>query len=585
MCIWESLRRALAKAIVQATALNQEQIFSLIEKPKNKDFGDLAFPCFSLAKDWKASPPECARRLKAELELPEGFSHAEIKGPYLNFFFDRGFFTKCVLDHTLSSDAFPTPALNKTVLVEYSSPNIAKPFHVGHLRATLIGNCLDRLYRKLGWNTISVNHLGDWGTQFGFVWAGCKLWGMPDEPTVGDLVALYRRATGLKETQENEKGGKEEEEEEVSEEENPLPEVNELARSYFIALERGEDYAVSFWKQCVEISLEYLKKTYERLDISFDHYIGESFYSDKLDAVRSSLEEAGILIESKGALGVDLGEQIGFARIFTPDGRSLYLTRDIAAAIYRKERFNYDKSIYVVGAPQTLHFKQLVGVLEALGKPYAQAINHVAFGHVLGMKTRGAGNFIELNDFLDEAYEKALEAYHTQVSKRPEGLDERLVAERVALAAIIFSNLSRNNIKDVHFSWKHALEFQGDTGPYLLYARARINGIKEKAEAAGLSVKPDIAVELLSEESAYQLISIVSEFEGTLKKTAQDNEPCYLAAYALDLAKAFSRAYQDLKVVGEEKSLAEARLTLFEAARQVLGSSLSLMGIEPLERM
>ena len=253
-----------------------------------------------------------------------------------------------------------------------------------------------------------------------------------------------------------------------------------MARAFFIDLEKGEPYAAEFWKTCVDTSLEYLQRTYERLHIRFDHYIGESFYSDKLEAVKDMLEASGHLTESQGALGVDLGEELGFARIYTPDGRSLYLTRDIATANYRAERFHFDKAVYVVGAPQSLHFQQLKGVLRLLGLGYAEKIEHVAFGHVMGMKTRGGGDFIELNEFLDEAYERALEAYHTQVSKRPEGLDDTEVARAVALAAIVFSNVSRTNIKDVHFKWEHALEFQGDTGPYLLYACARINGIKEK---------------------------------------------------------------------------------------------------------
>jgi arginyl-tRNA synthetase len=574
MNLKDTLINSLVAAIAENTGVKQHEIARLMEKPKNREHGDLAFPCFILAKLWKSSPPSCAERLKAEIKLPHGFSAVQAVGPYLNFKFDRSFF----IQNTLREILLPSDArkVAKTVIVEYSSPNIAKPFHVGHLRATLIGNCLDRIYRHLGWRTISINHLGDWGTQFGFVWAGCKLWGFPEKPTVTSLVELYRRATALKSTQE---------ENEVNPAETQYPDINEMARSFFLDLEKGEEYAVQFWQQCVNTSLEYLKATYKRLDITFDHYTGESFYSDKLEGMKQLLDASGLLVQSQGALGVDLGEQLGFARIFTPDGRSLYLTRDLATAKYRAETFNFDKSIYVVGAPQALHFQQLKAVLRALKLDYADKLVHVAFGHVLGMKTRGGGDFIELNEFLDEAYERALDAYRTQVTKRPEGLDEREVAHAVALSAILFSNLSRTNIKDVTFKWEHALEFQGDSGPYLLYACARINGIKEKASAIGVEFDLHVDFAALAEDSAYELVQKLAEFDEVLEHAAEENEPSILANYALELAKTFSQAYLDLKVIGEELKVAKDRLALFEAARAVLSTSLKLLGIEPLERM
>ncbi len=566
-----SLANSLASAIAKSSGLEPAQALSLLEKPKNRDFGDLAFPCFALAKSWKLSPPACAQKLNSALELPPGFAATNIVGPFLNFRFDREYFISQILDQIRGANS--RTKIDKTVVVEYSSPNIAKPFHVGHLRATLIGNCLDRVYRYLGWNTISINHLGDWGTQFGYVWAGCKLWGYPEEPTVGSLVDLYRRATALKAEQE------------VNASSSAQPDVNEIARGYFLDLEKGEQYAVKFWQQCVDISLEYLKRTYKRLNISFDYYLGESFYSDKLQEIKQLLDDSGRLIESQGALGVDLGEELGFARIFTPDGRSLYLTRDLAAAKYRAETFNFHQAVYVVGAPQILHFKQLKAVLQLLGRNYAEGIKHVAFGHVKGMKTRGGGDFIELNDFIDESTERALEAYHTQVCKRPEGLNDTEVAHAVALSAIIFSNLSRSNIKDVIFKWEHALAFQGDTGPYLLYACARINGIREKALASGIAAPDGVCAANLSQDSAYELVCVLADFDEVLERTAQENEPSILAAYALSLAKAFSQSYLELKVVGTEPAVATARLGLFEAAEKVMRTALELLGITPVSRM
>ncbi|MCB0322328.1 MAG: arginine--tRNA ligase [Bdellovibrionales bacterium] len=569
------LKHTLANAIAAVCDTSAAEIAPLLEKPKNKEFGDLALPCFILAKRWRVSPVAAAERLAAELELPGGIAEAHTTGPFLNFRLDRSKLAQTTL-HARLQEASPL-ASRGTVVVEYSSPNIAKPFHVGHLRATLIGNCLDRVYRALGWKVESVNHLGDWGTQFGFVWAGCNLWGKPEEPTVARLVELYRQATGLRERQEQG---------ELAAGEADFPDVNEMARAFFIDLEKGEPYAVEFWKECVAVSLEYLRTTYERLHVTFDHYIGESFYSDKLDSVRSDLESAGLLTESEGALGIDLGEPLGFARVFTPDGRSLYLTRDLATAKYRAERFQFERAIYVVGAPQTLHFQQLVEILRRLGRSYADSLTHVAFGHVLGMKTRGSGSFIELNEFLDEAFERSLEAYHTQVTKRPDGLDEKVVARGVALAAIIFSTLSRANIKDVHFSWDHALEFQGDSGPYLLYAYARINGIKQKALEAGIQPSAAFDPSRLTEDIAHETVSLIAEFQQTLERVAELNEPSILVQYALELAKTVSRAYLALKVVGaEDQATAVARITLFEAARRTLSDTITLLGITPLERM
>lgn len=572
MNIKDKLKQEVAAAIARCSKLSLDECLSSLSQPKNSKHGDLTFPCFKLAKNWSIDSALCAERLAKEIRLPESIKETRPIGAFLNFSFSRELIFTEVINNILSGES-SVDNKKQTVVIEYSSPNIAKPFHVGHLRATLIGNCLDKVHRALGNKTISINHLGDWGTQFGFVWAGCKLFGFPPTPSVSNLVELYRKANELKEEQlKNGVNG-----------DTQL--VDEIARAFFIDLEAGVDYAVKFWKQCVQISLEYLKATYNRLGISFDHYIGESFYSDKLKDVQTELENSGLLSESQGALGVDLGEQLGFARIFTPDGRSLYLTRDIATAGYRYERFKFDKSIYVVGAPQTLHFQQLKGILKALNKSYAEHMIHVAFGHVLGMKTRGGGNFIELNEFLDDATNVALSAYQNQVSKRPEGLDEQYVAERVALSAVIFSNLSRSNIKDVHFKLEQALEFQGDTGPYLLYACARINGIKEKAKEAGLGIQTNPKFELLTEDSAYNLVLSLLKFEEVLTQTASNNEPYHTANYALDVAKAFSRAYLELRVIGEEKNKAQARLCLFEASRLVLSKCLRLLGIEPLDRM
>jgi len=575
----KAIKSALALQIAAKTQLSVGQVESMLGAPKDSRHGDLAFPAFPVAKAWQISPPECAKKICAEVDLPPEVESATPIGPFVNFKFRRGSFSGAVVNRTINGgvaqllrDSVPGAASEK-IVIEYSSPNIAKPFHVGHLRATLIGNSLDHLYRATGFPTVSINHLGDWGTQFGFVWAGCEIWGKPTEPSVLTLVELYKKATALKEDQEKKLA------------DPNLPDVNAIARAYFVDLEQGKPQAVEFWKWCSDISIRYLKDTYKRLGVSFDYYTGESFYSDKLQAVHDDLERAGLLKESQGAYGVDLGEQLGFARISTPDGRSLYLTRDLATAKYRAETFQFTRALYVVGTPQALHFQQIKAVLKAAGNDYADDIIHIGFGHVAGMKTRGGGEIIELNSFLDEAYERALAAYHEQVSKRPPGLDEQEVAEAVALAAIVFSTLSRDRLKDVHFSWDHALAFQGDSGPYLLYAYARMNGIREKAFESGLQIQKNVTAAALPEETAFQLALAVDDFPQVLARTIESNDPAHLAAYALDTSKAFSRAYNELKVVGETKETAEARLSLFECARLVLRETMILLGMKVLERM
>lgn len=573
-------KELITKELLAKTSLEKSKI--RLESPKNREHGDLAFPCFEIAKINKLNPVECATKLAQEIEFTNKEVTAKAIGPFLNFTFSKEILINKVLEQSFQTKKTDTNK-DKKILIEYSSPNIAKPFHVGHLRATLIGNSLDRVYRFLGFDVVSVNHLGDWGTQFGFVWAGCLIKGRPKEESVKALVDLYRFATDIKEKQE------------ANQETEVKEDINIIARNYFLELEEGKKEALEFWKWCREISLNYLRETYKRLDISFDHYTGESFYSPMLEETLEFLRKQNLLVDSEGALGVNLSEasnnrDLGFARMTTADGRSLYLTRDIAAARYRAKKFNFDLALYVVGAPQALHFDQLVEILNKANQDYADKIKHIAFGHVAGMKTRGGGNFIELNDFLDEAYNRALDAYNNQVSKRPLELDEKKVATAVSLAAIIFSTLNKGRIKDVHFSWDEALAFQGDSGPYLLYAYARINSVIEKAIENGIikstsELSNSYSPNLLAEDSAIKLTKVISEFDDALIRVLNENDPTYLASYALELAKHFSKAYQELKVLDTEKNLAQSRLALFEATKITLKNTLELLGIAVIDRM
>lgn len=568
----------LIKNLASATELPEGTISKMLTRPQQRDHGDLAFPCFPLAKSWKVSPPECAKRLAEELELPDEFSSAEAIGPYLNFRYERSLFFKSLLPSILEAQdsVGALPVKDKKVIVEYSSPNIAKTFHVGHLRTTLIGRSLSAIYKHQGYEVISINHLGDWGTQFGFVWAGCELWGKPENATVEELVELYRRATLLKKAQE---------EDCVKPEEADLPDVNKMAREYFIKLEQGAEEETNFWQWCLDVSVNYLKALYARLGISFDHYTGESFYRDMLPQVEEDIRNSGILEDSRGALGVDCGKKLGFARIFTEDGRSLYITRDIATAIYRTETFKPESILYVVAAAQSLHFNQLLKILEKMKHPAANLVKHVAFGFVPGMKTREGGG-ISLKDYLDEAKERALEVYRSEVSKRPEGVDEEDIAEKVAIGATYYYFLSHSNVKDFQFSWKEALNFQGDSGPYLQYALARLNSIKHNASEAGFEATSNFKTELLAEDSAFELGLLLADFSKIVEKACKDNEPYHIALYLVELAKAFSRAYRELKVLNAESiELSQARFSLFMAVKNTLSTGLKLIAVPAVEKM
>lgn len=570
------MKTNLVKALHEATKLPLEVIEKNLTPTKDIKHGDLAFPCFLLAKEWSLSPADCAKKLAQSIALPTEFERAEGLGPYLNFFLNRAAVISSCTEEVLSKGAnFGSSDRKETIVIDFSAPNISKPFHVGHLRTTIIGFSLSNLFRHLGYRVVGVNHLGDWGTQFGFVYAGCKLLGKPGND-MNELVARYVEANLLRKAQDEGK-------------ELDKPNVNEIAREYFKRLEAGDPEAKEFWQWNLDVSLEYYHKIYDRMGITFDSWAGESFYFQFFDQCVAMLKESGILENSRGALGVELGEPLGFARLLTEDGRTLYLTRDVITADYREKTYHPERIIYVVGAPQTLHFKQLQEILRRLKHPAAEKINHIPYGHVPGISTRkmksGAGE-ISLDALLEEAHERAREAYQSEVSKRPEGIDVEAVAEAVGLGAIYFNYLARTNSKEFHFSWDEALNFKGDTGPYLMYAVARLHSMEERAKAEGIVAAQSADGSKLPEPEAWELVTLLGRFESALAKTAADYEPCNICNYALDLAKAISRAYLKLRVTGEaDKSVATARLSLFVAARTVLTNSLRILGIRPLERM
>lgn len=561
----QELRTSLVEALARSTGLPAEQVDGMIGLPKNPAHGDLAFPCFALAKRDGKNPVELANALAEAIDLPDGFAAVEPTGPFLNFRFDRAaFITRTVQSVLDQGDRYGAGAPNDDVIViDYSSPNIAKPFHIGHLRSTLIGWSLAKIFRFLGHPVVGINHLGDWGTQFGYVWVGCERWGRPADDDPDPILALvdrYVRATKLKDED---------------------PSVEEAARDYFRRLEAGDEEARAFWDYARTVSLDEFKSVYARLGVAFDHYTGEAFFNDKMDGVLAEVDAAGIGELSDGAWGVPLGDDLGFALLKKADGATLYLTRDLAAIDYRQRTFGFDRVLYVVGAPQSLHFKQLSALCEKLGKPYHDRIVHVPFGHVHGMSTR-SGGAVPLVALLDEAHERALRALREEVTKRPEGLDEDAVAEQIGKSAIVFNDLSRGRIKDVHFDWDDALSFRGDTGPYLQYAHARINGIAARAEA---TLPAEVDGSRLPEDEAFQLAAQIGRFHDAVRKAATTYEPSAVASYLLDLARQFSRANEVLRVKDAEPGIKEQRFALFVACRQTLANGLRLLGIEPIDRM
>jgi arginyl-tRNA synthetase len=559
-----------------------ETVSRSLTRPKTAKLGDWSFPCFEQAKALKKAPPAVAVDVKDALDKvsPEsrsGIEKIEAVGPYLNFFLKRSFWNEAVIKNIFSAkDGVAKKESNhKKIVLEYSSPNIAKTIHVGHLRTTLIGASLDRIFRHRGYDVSSVNHLGDWGTQFGFVFAGATLFGKPENASVDELVDLYIKATNLRKLQDMKQ---------VPEDQKHHPVVNEMARDYFIRLEAGDTEATEFWKWCLDISVTYLKAAYTRLGIHFDYYTGESFYKDMVPMVEEKIRASGILEDSRGALGVTLDEELGFVRVFAEDGRSLYITRDIAAAMYRHDHFKPERNLYIVAAQQMLHFKQLKAIMEKMGHPSANEIVHIPFGFVPGMKTR-EGGAISLKLFLDEAYAKALDAYRNQVTKKPEGLDENEVAEKVSIGSTYFYFLSHSNIKDFNFNWDEALSFQGDTGPYCQYALARLNSIIAKASAEGITPLPENFGEYLLDDASHEICSILSKFDATLDKITEDYEPNHLANFILELSKTISKVYKHLRVIGEEEHVSRTRLGLFVASRDTLRTALYLLGMPTVERM
>ena len=561
----EQILELLSKAIPDLTT---EEISGLIEIPPKPELGDYAFPCFRLAKTMHKAPQVIASEIKDSIGEVEYIDEIRVVGAYLNFFLNKNIYVKNVLDSALKDDfGSSTEGNNKTICIDYSSPNVAKNFHIGHLRTTIIGNSLYKIYSKLGYHVERINHLGDWGTQFGKLIVAYKKWGSEEEIKAKGIEELMRLYVKFHQEADNDDS------------------LNDEARAWFVKMEQNDEEALKIWKWFVEISLVEFKRTYKLLGMDFDYFMGESFYRNMTPDVLKKLTDADLLTESQGAKVVDLSEyDMPPALILKNDGSSIYATRDIAAIFYRKETYNFEKCLYVTGQEQKLHFKQVFKVIELLGNEWAKdGLVHIPYGLVsLGgekLSTRD-GNVIYAEDILLEAISKVKEIIG---EKNPDLENKDEVAEKVGVGAVIFNDLYNQRIKDVSFKWSHLLNFEGETGPYVQYTYARCSSILRKLPDFVLS--SDIDYSVLNDESSVALLKEIAKFPSVVKEASERYEPSVIARYAVDLAQAFNTFYTQNRINVEEKNIRDARCTLVAVTRRIIKDALDLLGISVVEQM
>lgn len=569
----DELRRHLAELLAAALPeQGSEALARQLVAPPQREFGDLAFPCFALAKERQKNPAAVAKELAAALSLGTSLERLEATGPYVNFTFRPEFLAQQVLraiflqkDHYGHSSA----GEGRTVVIEFSSPNIAKPFGIGHLRSTNIGACLARVYAFLGYKVIRLNHLGDWGTQFGKLITAYKRFGSAEflrQEPLYNLYQLYVR---------------------YHEEEAAHPELADEARQWFAKLENGDEEALELWQWFRDLSLQAFQSTYKMLGVEFDFNWGESFYRDKIAGTLARLSEKGLLERSQEALIVRFPEEtLPPLLVKKSDDSTLYATRDLCAAEYRHEKFHFDKMIYVVGTPQQLHFRQVFRTLELMGYPWAKSLRHVDFGHISlagpeggAMSTR-KGNVVLLQEVIDQATQLSRQWVE---KKNPELLNREEIARQIGLGAVLFADLSSRRQKEVKFDWNEILNFDGETGPYLQYAYVRLKSLEENFSG---TIDLDIDCKRLSTPEERELLLKLSALEEVLAEVIREDEPFFLARYLLELAKSFSRFYHACRIIDPaHEPLTRARMLLAACTAIALKNGLTLLGISTPERM
>lgn len=563
------LKEMTAKTIAAGNAgIEYEMIYDLLEFPPDPKLGDVSLPCFKLSKVLRKAPPAIASELAAGINTENTvFDKVEVVGGYLNFFVSHDAFAYDVVFDVINNENYGGSNLGngKTVVIDYSSPNIAKPFHIGHLPSTVIGNSLYRIYKYMGYNAVGVNHLGDWGTQFGTMIVAYKRWGNKEDVIKGGVKELVRLYVKFHQEEENE------------------PSLRDEARHWFVLLEKGDAEAIELWKWFSSISLEECKRVYKILDVEFDYYTGESFYIDRTDAVIKELQEKNLLVKSEGADIVDLSAyDMPPYIVRKADGSTLYATRDLAAVFYRKETFDFDKCIYLTASQQNLHFKQLFKVVELMGYDWANKLVHDAFGMISlssgeSMSTRH-GVTVWLDDVLSQATAKTLEIIK---EKNPNMPNKEEIAQQMGVGAVVFSSLSTSRIKDVAFSWEDALNFDGETGPYVQYTHARACSVIRKA-----GVAPDAAAVKVIDPAEYRVVRSLYDFPDKVKLAMDSDEPSVITRYIIDLAQEFNRFYHDCPINNASyESVKASRLAITYAVKKVLGKGLWLIGLTAPEQV
>ncbi len=566
----DNIKQNIATAIAKVLEMDVEEIKQNIEKPKMSDMGDFAYPCFRLASKFKKAPPIIANEIKDKLAIIDGVAKIEVVAGYINFFADSNKVAQTVVkqiveegDNCYKLDE----GVGKTICIDYSSPNIAKPFHIGHLRSTVIGAALVKIYKALGYNVVGINHLGDFGTQFGYVIEGYKRFGKDYDLTTEPIKKLVEIYVKINEMAKDDEA------------------IVESARKNFALLEAGDEETVALWERFRALSLEEYKKIYDILGITFDSYNGEAFYNDKMDEIVDILKEKNKLVESEGAKVVELETEKVPCMILKTNGSTTYATRDLAAILYRARTYDYTKCLYLTGYEQILHFKQIFETAKYIvDEKYVTGLTHVPFGMVLGpggkkLSTR-KGASTTIKDVIDEAVDKA---YLVLESKGKTGEDAERIASSVGIGAVIFNDLKNNRIKDEIFDLDEMLKFEGETGPYVQYTYVRTNSIMKKAEVE-INIH-NIDLSKLQAKEEIELIKLLANRKNVVKEAAKENEPSILTRYIIDVASSFSKYYNECQIIVDDESLKLARLALVKATGYVLKNGLEMLGINAPEKM
>ena len=560
--------RLLAQAVAEASGLAIEDTAAMIEIPADAAMGDYAFPCFRLAKTLRKAPPAIAAEISEKLVKPDFIAEVRVVGAYINFFIDRVSYAKGTLaDVTAAGEGYggSDEGAGKVVCIDYSSINIAKPFHIGHLSTTVIGSALYRIYGFLGYKPVGINHLGDWGTQFGKLIVAYKLWGSKEDieaRSISAMLELYVR---------------------FHDEAEKDPALDEQARAWFKKIEDGDAEALEIFNWFKELTLKEVGKIYDVLGVHFDSYAGESFYNDKMQPVIDELKDKNLLELSDGAYVVRLGEELPPCIVLKSDGATLYSTRDLAAAFYRKQTYDFHKCLYVVAYQQNLHFKQWFKVVELMGHEWAQDLEHVAFGMVSledGTLSTRKGKVVFLSDVLDKAVEKTLGIIE---EKSPNLENKEDIAKTVGIGAVVFDTLSSARIKDITFSFDRVLNFDGETGPYVQYTHARCASLLRRAEMDWAAAEKDYTA--LDNAEAFAAAKLLYSFPETVARACDKNEPYLITRHVIELAKAMNRFYYEHRIIDSDAGQTAARLELTTCVKQVIKTGLHLIGVGAPERM